>query len=737
MPTSKRIQHLHEADVVKLQGSNAAAQHIGNILFYEMVEKNVKFYYSSTSFLHKKEIKNNIYQQVLKKGGNFYQCLYHDNSHSLLYLMDKKEAFQYISICIRRKKKDDPSLTAAKTEPMEIVQPPLDGENMPPLDGENMTATKSFESTNTDQQDSYTVEVGNHPDPNKNFEVTSVVATNYDDTKELATFLFVSTVLKEMTLAPTDWLVKYFYKMCPSTPYIKTRRIHSAKDFKEYCPSLALLIDQCHKNDLDIYFQFYTGTFYQATRWLTSIHQDSIIIKITIWRILVRVFGGTAFFSSKYEDNLFYLAGCEQPRAILSTMKAFTGTCEDGSNNGVYHAAVKDTNGLPGFVAMVESKEEIVDINTAKATMIIFEKVCIMHYVNLLQAGVDIPTKAQLTLSLKEYDEKLFNPEGGIINYSLDFAPTNAIRHTKAIRILEEQFQEPAECGCVYAPEHNILSFRGGGFNPNIDMCMKKGGSLPLREKFTQLIGNQVWNRLLATRLLEQSWSNMKVGEKGKFLAALMVEFHTETGGWFWTFDNYNLRRLSVEELLHSKSGNLPKLRGMVKTFLSRPENQTLHQRQLTEEKERAKSVDVGSVVDLGRLCQEDQYAAELSNRAGAVDTNISIDVVRAILLALGMNSKSLSKAEDPNTRKGDDLKEFQNFCTLPALIRPHAFKSRDFLIDFAVNKLDPPCPLHYFQKKDKKKKCIKIIIIIVIQIIVQHLKEHPNAVVRGAESAT
>ena len=93
--------------------------------------------------------------------------------------MDKKDAFAYIQGVIRRRKSKRPSMLAATI-------------------GNNRVATASVVETldaNNQTNNNYSVEVGTHPDTDRNFEVSSVVPTNYDGTKELATFLFVATVL--------------------------------------------------------------------------------------------------------------------------------------------------------------------------------------------------------------------------------------------------------------------------------------------------------------------------------------------------------------------------------------------------------------------------------------------------------------------------------------------------------------------------------------------------------------
>jgi len=266
-----------------------------------------------------------------------------------------------------------------------------------------------------------------------------------------------------------------------------------------------------------------------------------------------------------------------------------------------------------------------------------------------------------------------------------------------------------------------------GRFNPNLDKTVRTYGSSSFQKKIHELRGNRVWARLLAARLSEVCWDTMETGAKGTFVASLMVEFNTETGGWFWASEgNQVLRRLTVAELLLQ---HYPILRSLVKTHLNHPDNMTPYRRQCLREKEGFLSFAVERVIDLDRFCQDDGYVAELSRRAGTTNDPITMDAVRATLLALGLKKNLISRAQDSIKREEQDLQRFRDTCALPALIRPHAFKSKQFLLDFAQNKLCPPC--------DFAGKCkYSITIIIIITIIVHHLEAHPETVVLPSEQA-
>jgi len=125
------------------------------------------------------------------------------------------------------------------------------------------------------------------------------------------------------------------------------------------------------------------------------------MIKTFIWRILIGIFGATAFFNISNKESLFYNADCDKTNTFFSTIKSFTGDCKDGSNNGVHHTAVKDDNGLLGCVIMAENQDGKVDIGTAKATLIIFEKACSAHCNTLKQSGTIITSMRALMISLK------------------------------------------------------------------------------------------------------------------------------------------------------------------------------------------------------------------------------------------------------------------------------------------------------------------------------------------------
>jgi len=241
---------------------------------------------------------------------------------------------------------------------------------------------------------------------------------------------------------------------------------------------------------------------------------------------------------------------------------------------------------------------------------------------------------------------------------------------------------------------------------------------------FEAMAGNRYWKYLLDSHLRDCKWYRFTKREKSTFCRDLMVEFHTATTGWFWQVhrSKSEIRRLTVEELLHHSEHSRPLVGMNVQLFLDKhPEYWTLERRQYLDDLKREQKLD--GAVDLDRFQKDSSYAADLAKRVG--NNAIGIDVVRKAMSELGCHRLRFSIRTHKRDRDAEDIKKFIACASAPSILRPHLFKSKNFLINFACKKLNPPVDFM------KKWKClIKIKIDIIIIYIINHVKEHPEIAV-------
>ena len=243
---------------------------------------------------------------------------------------------------------------------------------------------------------------------------------------------------------------------------------------------------------------------------------------------------------------------------------------------------------------------------------------------------------------------------------------------------------------------------------------------------FEAMAGNRYWKYLLDSHLRDCKWYRFTKREKSTFCRDLMVEFHTATTGWFWQVhrSKSEIRRLTVEELLHHSEHSRPLVGMNVQLFLDKhPEYWTLERRQYLDDLKRIREQKLDGAVDLDRFHKDSSYAADLAKRVG--NNAIGIDVVRKAMSELGCHRLRFSIRTHKRDRDAEDIKKFIACASAPSILRPHLFKSKNFLINFACKKLNPPVDFM------KKWKClIKIKIDIIIIYIINHVKEHPEIAV-------
>jgi len=706
------ILQVHECAVVISRDARGMNERLGNQFYYQLIIDNLAEYFFKRQPVVRATIRKRVVDEIIARGGKFYSYIHGD---SLYYPMDDKAIFNTMT---RRFLHQYKYATKSTLAAMPSQASATDSAEAVVFDS---SLAKDATTNNPTMSDKLIVEKVEHPD-GRDWSVESVTYKESCFTEELLfkSFLLVATIFQEISNVPDGFLKLYFHKFNTTHPYIKTRKLMADK-LRLQCPSLALLIDSLDSHGIDCYFQFYTGVWHTVT-FLTSIHQDGGDSHSRIWRILFRFFGATTVFNCKKEDDAFYSATCNMPRAIVATYNAFVGTLDDLSNNGVHHAASKDKYGLPGFVVMAETRGEVADKKSAALVVQAFEQTAELLHSEYAKNNRILPSLYEFKESLKVSDTKLFHPTTGRIKTLDPFMIQFERKFGLEFKRLKEIFDQNISGDFRYNPDESWsdqfqLAFPGS-LNQNTDVLVANGGGHKFRSLLDRMPGNKMWRALLEKKMQTVDRKTMTKSEKGRLHEELVVTFHVNSGGgWFWHREKGEIIRITAAELVSCEGNSNPFLTAWIPSFLDRKPSKLLPKAQQEalvdhrkREREAAKSTIIDGIVDVNLMKTNDEYAMSILHQSkGRQDTTITIVVIRKIIQSVS-GLKKLSKAQSTEGREKADRAIFEKWCCLHRHIRPHYFARTKFLVDLVVGRLDPPCDLG-----DKKICHITWIIIIVI----------------------